>query len=120
MPTKHPLEFACVKCGESVALSLVEGEMPSCASCGKRYTFEGTQLQKQLRQFEALCRQIQASKEIFSEAAVAVDVGPSRVRIPLKLLLTRLNSVLDLEIEGVKTTITFRVEALNEQTGKTS
>jgi hypothetical protein len=37
-------------------------------------------------------------------------VGPNSVKIPFKLLLLRLKSILDLQIGDTRLTVTFRVE----------
>ncbi|MCH9633504.1 MAG: hypothetical protein S4CHLAM7_02320 [Chlamydiae bacterium] len=83
----------------------------TCEKCTKNYIL-GSQILNQLKQFEALCKQIQHSKEIFGQAAIAIDVGPHQVKIPFQLLLTRLSSVLELNIGTEKTTISFKVDTL--------
>jgi hypothetical protein len=109
------LEFACVECEEPVTFSAfgpIYGA--SCPVCERRYSFESESLQVHLRKFEALCRQLRDSEEILSQAAVAVDVNGHEVKIPFRLLLTRLNSILTLEIEGKRTEIRFRVDATRD------
>ncbi len=110
------LEFKCRKCGFPVHFSVLENQNLSktikCEKCEKKYVL-GAQILEQLKQFEALCRQIQESKSIFGQAAIAIDVGPHQVKIPFQLLLTRLSSVLELNVGGEKTSIGFRVNTLN-------
>lgn len=109
------LEFKCTDCNHPVFFSVLGEENLSkiltCSKCKKSYTL-GAQILTQLKQFEALCAQIQSSKEIFGQAAVAIDVGSHQVKIPFQLLLTRLSSILDLDIGGEKTSISFRVDTL--------
>lgn len=109
------LEFKCTECNHPVYFSVLGEEELSktllCSKCKKSYLL-GSQILSHLRQFEALCAQIQKSKEIFGQAAISVDVGPHQVKIPFQLLLTRLSSVLELDIGGEKTSIAFRVDTL--------
>lgn len=109
------LEFKCTECQFPVSFSVVGEDNPSkslvCKKCEKKYLL-GPQIVAQLKKFEALCKQIQASKDIFGQAAIAVDVGPHQVKIPFQLLLTRLSSVLELNIGGEKASISFRVDTM--------
>ena len=113
----HTLEFKCQACSHPIAFSVLDAAKMSatitCPSCEKSYAF-GSQILEHLKKFEALCQQIQDSKEIFGQAAIAIDVGSHHVKIPFQLLLTRLSSVLELDIGGEKTTIAFRVDTSKE------
>lgn len=82
----------------------------TCSSCNKKYALGEETLKRQLKKFAALCQQIQDSQEILGDASVAVDVGGQSVKIPFKLLLTRLKSVLNLQIGNTKLSVAFRVE----------
>jgi hypothetical protein len=109
------LEFRCKECNSGVCFSVLDNQDLSktltCEKCSKKYVL-GSQILDQLKQFEALCKQIQLSKNIFGQAAIAIDVGPHQVKIPFQLLLTRLSSVLELNVGGENTTIAFRVDTL--------
>ena len=67
-----------------------------------------------MKKFEALCKQICESEEILGNASIGVDCGEHHVKIPYKLLLTRLNSCLDLKIGDQSISITFRIEPLKD------
>ena len=114
MEVGHHLEFHCVSCDKGIEFSVLKGGNGSvpltCSGCGKRYSFDDATMLKQLRQFEALCRQIHASQEILGQAQVGITVGGHEVRIPYKILLTRLNSMLELKIGDKAVNIQFRVE----------
>lgn len=74
---------------------------------------------RQLQKFEALCLQIHESEEILGNTQVAINVGPNEIKVPYRLLLTRLSSVMDLSISDPKLgakrlEITFRTEPLND------
>lgn len=115
----HQLEFECHTCKAPTCFSLAtldkNQEFP-CPSCNARYLLNDEGLKQQLKKFYALCAQIHESQEILSQASIGVDVGNTQVKIPFKLLLTRLSSCLDLVIGGKPCTISFRFEPLKKET----
>lgn len=113
MQKGHHLQFCCQACQSPIHFSVFELEKNNqvqCASCGLVYHFNDEGLKRQLAKFENLCRQIQASEEILSNTSVGIFIGEKEVKIPYKLLLSRLNSTLDLMVGGRPLTITFRIE----------
>lgn len=113
----HKLEFHCENCQEALLFSVLDKESFSGVvdcECGKKYVFDDETLLSHLTQFEALCQQIHASEEILGNTAIAVDVGSHHVKVPFNILLTRLSSILELNIKGKKVMITFRVEPLKD------
>lgn len=114
MQKGHVLEFSCQSCQKPIIFSLFELEKKEghvkCPECKIIYDFEDETLLRQLRKFEALCRQIQASEEILSNTSIGLFVGDKEVKIPFKLLLTRLNSTLDLILDDKPLSIRFRIE----------
>lgn len=113
MQKGHFLQFSCQCCQNPVQFSVFElekrGQM-KCLECGLTYDFSEEVLMRQLRKFENLCRQIQLSEEILSNTSVGIYIGDREIKIPYKLLLTRLNSTLDLMIGDRPLTISFRIE----------
>lgn len=118
MQKGHQLQFDCMSCKDPVSFSLFTLEKTdgciACSKCQKRYAFTDETLKRQLKKFEALCRQLIESEEILSNASIGIDVGENHVQIPYKLLLTRLNSNLELSIGNLPVTITFRIEPLKD------
>lgn len=117
MQKKRLLQFNCLGCKQPVQFSVFELDQDhpiQCAKCSKKYAFQDDILKRQLKKFEALCRQLVESEEILSNTAVGVDLGEHKIKIPYKLLLTRLNSTLDLKIGNQPLSISFRVEPLRE------
>ncbi|HEV8051887.1 MAG TPA: hypothetical protein VGP47_05280 [Parachlamydiaceae bacterium] len=113
MQKGHTLQFNCLSCGTPVTFSIFDLDSQAkicCHSCEKKYAFTDPILVRQLKKFEALCRQIQDSEEILGAANVGVDVGEHHIKVPYKLLLTRLSSSLDLTMAGQKVSIFFRIE----------
>lgn len=108
------LQFPCQNCHNKIDFSLVElannKDKLKCAHCALVYDFKSEDLKRQLKKFVDLCYQIYESQEILSQASIGVSVGEKEVKIPFKILLSRLNSMLDLMIGDKPLTITFRVE----------
>lgn len=113
MQKGHTLHFKCISCGGDVHFSIfdLDSKIPiPCHSCSKQYSFSDPILIRQLKKFEALCCKIHDAEEILGSACVGIDVGEHHIKVPYKLLLTRLSSNLDLTIEGRKIPIAFRIE----------
>lgn len=117
MKKRELLQFGCQSCEQPISFSIFELDGDSliqCTHCKKKYAFWDENLKRQLKKFEALCKQIIESEEILSQTAVGIDVGEHHVKVPYKLLLTRLNSTLDLIIGNRPVSITFRIEPLQD------
>lgn len=118
MQMGHKLQFHCLECNEPIVFSVLDREhfsrVVTCAQCQRKYVFEDETLLRHLKQFEALCRQIYASEEILGSTSIAIDVGLHHVKVPFNILLTRLSSVIELNIDGKKLVIAFRVEPLKD------
>lgn len=111
------LHFCCQKCAKPVKFSIFELKKKisiDCQECGQSYDFRDETLQRQLEKFAALCFQIQDSEEILSNTAIGIFLGDKEIKIPYKLLLTRLNSTLDLMVGAECLKITFRIEPTKE------
>lgn len=118
MQKGHVLQFNCHGCQQPVKFSVFdldghEGRI-SCSHCEKKYALKDESLKRQIKKFEALCCQLIESEEILSNTAVGIDVGEHHVKIPYKLLLTRLSSHLDLMIGNQPMSISFRIEPLKD------
>ncbi len=113
------LEIKCIdpECGNDIKISILEMDKSPrvrCKSCNNEYSFN-KQLVDQLRKFEKLVAAVQEAKDILGQTAVAVDIQGHSVKIPYKLLLTRMNSELKLKINDQQMVVTFRVEPLEKQ-----
>lgn len=113
MQKGHLLQFKCQKCSNSVNFSIFELENReegiSC-ECGVVYDFSEESLKRQLKKFQDLCFQIQESEEILSNSSIGIYLGDREIKIPYKILLSRLNSTLDLKIGDQTLSIVFRIE----------
>lgn len=113
MQKGHTLQFSCQSCQHPIQFSVFDLERSGeikCQGCEILYDFTDESLQRQLRKFENLCRQIQLSEEILSHASIGIFIADREIKIPYKLLLTRLNSTLDLLLGDRPLTISFRIE----------
>jgi hypothetical protein len=122
------LQFNCVSEGCSHAikfaiLDVKDDQRLTCAACGQSYFFN-KELVCALAKFDRLCRAIHESEAILSDTNVAVNVGGHEVKVPFRLLLTRLNTSLTLritqEINGKRIEhpidVQFRLEPLTDIT----
>ncbi len=118
MQIGHKLQIYCHECETPILFSILNQDdingIIVCSGCGKKYVFEDETLLKHLKLFEALCRQIHASEEILGNTSIAIDVGSHHVKVPFNILLTRLSSVIELDIKGKKSVISFRMEPLQD------
>lgn len=112
MQKGHQLQFSCLSCKHPVNFSIFElnDNLISCSECQKKYALKDEDLIRQLKKFEALCRQLIESEEILGSASIGIDIDDQQIKIPYKLLLTRLNSTLELKIGQEPVTIHFRME----------
>lgn len=113
MQKGHTLHFNCLACKIPVSFSIFDLDSHvqiCCSGCEKKYALSDAALIRQLKKFEALCRQIRESEEILGNANIGVDVGEHHVKVPYKLLLTRLSSSLELNMAGQNVSIFFRIE----------
>ena len=118
MQVGNRLQFKCIACEKAVGFSVLNlGETDpavACEHCRKRYQFSEKTLLRDLRNFESLCRQIHASKDILGNTGVAIDVGPHHVEVPFKLLLTRFSSIMNLKLGEDNIQIAFRFEPIHD------
>lgn len=114
MQKGHRLHFKCKDCKEPIHFSVFELEKEQnqlqCSQCQKHYVLCDDALIRQIKKFETLCKTLCDSEEILSETSVGINMGHHQVKIPYKLLLTRLSSSLDLKIEEEPVSIVFRIE----------
>lgn len=106
--------LACTECNHAIEISLFSlSTIPlivQCSRCQKQYGFNDSIIVQQMKQFISLCKEIKASEDILSQASIAVRIGSQEIKVPFKLLLTRLRSTLDLTIGGKKMTLSYRTE----------
>ena len=121
MANGHPsagfsIEIHCTHCGSLVSFPYrPTAKLPwitRCSGCNKQFGIESDTIARQIRLFVDLCQQLKASEEILANAAIAVTVGSTEVKIPFRLLLTRLKSTLVLDVGGKNIAVSSRTEPL--------
>lgn len=108
------LEFSCPGCETIISFSVLQlpeqEHVAPCPYCKKKFIFSDETLLRQLKKFTNLCTAIHDAEEILGTSSIGINVHDKEVNIPFKLLLTRLNSKLDLTLGNTPLTIVFRIE----------
>lgn len=110
------LEFICLgkECRKVIPFSVLKiekGQTITCPNCGKKYVFEKNLIDK-VKKFERLILAVRESEDILGNTNVGINVDGHQLKIPYRLLLTRMNTLLTLNIGDQEFTFKFRVEPL--------
>jgi hypothetical protein len=116
---QYNIEFKCIdeKCDEFLCLSIKEIEnnpTVTCSGCRKTYTFNEDFIVK-MKKFEKLVLAVREAEDILGSTNVAINIKGHQIKVPYRLLLTRLNTLITLNIGGKEISFRFRVEPLNRQ-----
>ena len=118
---KAKIDFCCLdeKCSGVVAFDLREiaekDFQARCPVCQRAYTLDPA-LRDKLERMMALISAIRNAEDILGDSAVSVNVAGGEVRVPYALLLTRLNTLITLEIEEKATDFHLWVEPSSPET----
>lgn len=112
------IEFQCIQdgCSGNVAFSVLDlgtNIAVECPECSREYTFN-EELAGKLRKFRDLILCVRKAEEILGNTNIAIDIEGHTVKIPYRLLLTRLNTLLNLQIGKKAVAFKFRVEPLKQ------
>ncbi len=117
-PMHAVVDFACVdaECQATVRFNLMElreskGRI-ACGECHREYRFDRTFIGK-LERFRRLILALQEAEDILGDASIAVSTPMGEVKVPYRLLLTRLNTSISLDMGDRRADFNFRVEPLN-------
>jgi len=113
------IEFKCVsKDCEGTIVFLVsqikKNSVLKCDKCGNEYKFDRDLISK-LEMFDHLVRAVSDAKSILGDTNVAIDFEGHNLKVPYRLLLTRLSTSLKLDIGGQTVDFSFRVEPLKDE-----
>jgi len=120
MSKKSQIEFNCISdnCDSLVLFSMSDIEqngVVQCKLCHKTYAFHHEFVDK-IKRFSKLIEAVRDVKDILGDVNVAVTVAKGKeVKIPYRLLLTRMNTLITLKMDNEEIDFKFRVEPLNEQ-----
>jgi hypothetical protein len=107
------LESDCEKTVQFDLLALKEDKgKVSCGHCARIYKFDKEFLAK-LEKLRHLVVSVQAAEDILGDCNVSITTPAGEVKIPYRLLLTRLNTLISLKVGGKVVDFHFRVEPLN-------
>ena len=115
------LDFCCKAsgCEGVVKFNLADVVDPDfqavCPVCHNAYELDD-ELRDKLKRMLELIIAIRNSEDILGDSVVSVNVAGGEVRIPYALLLTRLNTIITLDIGGNKTDFHLWVEPSSPST----
>ncbi|MBR2510207.1 MAG: hypothetical protein IKB71_10755 [Lentisphaeria bacterium] len=104
---KAQVDFHCLddNCKSVIQFNLAEvirkDFQAVCPKCHKTYCFDA-QLQDKLTRMLELVAAVRNAEDILGDSNVSVNVAGGSVKIPYALLLTRLNTLVTLEMGGRK------------------
>ncbi|MDD5644875.1 MAG: hypothetical protein PHO00_05460 [bacterium] len=113
------IEFKCVSKNCDGTLSFMVNQIKKnsilkCDKCGNEYKF-GQELISKLEMFDRLIKAVSEAKSILGDTNVAIDFEGHSLKVPYRLLLTRLSTSLKLEVGGQTVDFSFRVEPLKDE-----
>ena len=117
---KPQLDFRCLTddCDGVIGFDLESASDPEfqavCPVCHRAYALDDT-LRGKLGRMMKLIAAIRECEDILGDSVVSVNVAGGNVRIPYALLLTRLNTMISLDVAGKKTDFHLWVEPSNPQ-----
>ena len=113
------VDFICVDetCKEVVKFNVMELEQSKgvvqCENCRREYQFDKEFIDK-LRRLRDLVFAVQNAADILGDINVAVQTPSHEVKVPYSLLLTRLNTMISMDVgNGNNIDFNFRIEPLN-------
>jgi transcription elongation factor Elf1 len=114
--SSEQFDFHCIQedCSNTVAFSvgrLAGDATVLCKSCGCEYKFQAELVDK-FQRFAALLKAVQNTQDILGDINVGIQVEGHSVKIPYRLLLTRLNTMITLQMGGQKVDFHVRVHPL--------
>ena len=118
---KAVIEFKCSNsdCQGTVKFSLADisdNEFQAvCPECHRPYELDEA-LRNKLARMLKLVAVIRESEDLLGDAMISVNVANGSVQIPYAMMLTRLNTVISLEMGETKTDFHLRVEPSGAET----
>jgi len=95
--------------------ALADNFQAICQKCHRSYQFEND-LKEKLNKLCDLIIAVRKAEDILGDCNVAVTVPGQTVKIPYALLLTRLNTMITLQVGGKDVDFHFRVEPASPDT----
>ncbi len=127
MPPTPPTEFIakidfdCLEadCGQTIQFNLMglkkNKGVVTCPHCHRPYEFDRAFLGK-LEKLRTMVQAVKDAEDILGNCNVAITTPAGEVKIPYQLLLTRLNTLISLDVGDRKIDFNFRIEPFNDTT----
>ena len=113
------LDFICPDCGGVVKFNLLELEQSDfqvmCPKCHRPYQFDD-QLRDKFMKLERLILAVREAEPILGDCNVAVAVPAGEVKVPYALLLTRMNTMITLNLGDRKVDFHLWIEPSSPDT----
>lgn len=115
------LDFVCVEpdCGGVAKFNLMEldkaGFQALCPKCHRPYEFD-EQLREKFLKLRNLILAVRDAEPILGDCSVAVAVPAGEVKVPYALLLTRMNTMITLDLGGEKVDFHLWIEPASADT----
>jgi len=113
------LDFVCPDCGGVVKFNLMELDQAEfqviCPKCHRPYQFDD-QLRDKFMKLEKLILAVRDAEPILGDCNVAVAVPAGEVKIPYALLLTRMNTMITLNLGDRKVDFHLWIEPSSPDT----
>ena len=112
-------DFSCLddECAQSIQFNIMELKQQKgllkCPHCHRQYSFEEGGFIGKLEKLRNLLVAVKEAEEILGDVNVGVNTVAGDVKIPYRLLLTRMNTMITLDVGDRKIDFNFRVEPLN-------
>lgn len=113
------VDFDCIAadCARTVEFNLMSlnenGGQVACPHCHSPYRFDAKFRQK-LEKLRHLVLAVQDAQDILGDCHVSINTPVSEVKVPYRLLLTRLNTLISLKVGDQVIDFNFRIEPLEK------
>jgi hypothetical protein len=120
MQLRAAVDFVCLDddCDSIIKFNVMDLEGSkgriTCPECRREYHFSRAFLDK-LQRLRTLIMAVRGAEDMLGDINVAVTTPMGEVKVPYRLLLTRLNTIISLDVDGRRIDFNFRIEPLNEQ-----
>jgi hypothetical protein len=114
------IDFTCMDhdCDQVIQFNLMQLKedkgILKCPDCHRQYEFADDIFINKLEKLRRLLLAVKDAEDILGDCNVGVTTFNGEVKIPYRLLLTRLNTMITIDVGGNKVDFHFRVEPLDE------
>lgn len=114
-----PVSFGCIEadCDGDIRFNIMDmvkqNGVVQCPCCHRIYQFD-EQFQDKLQRLRKMVLAVRQAEDLLDSTNIGVTTLMGEVKLPYRLLLTRMTTVFSVEVEGKKVDFFFRTEPLNE------